>query len=322
MTSGNVSDEPIAFGDDDARRAAERDRRPVAGPRPPDPDAHRRLGGARRRWRARRRAVPAARARLRARQHAAARRDAARPLLACGAELKNTFCVAQGRARVGQPPRRRPAELRDAAFVHRGDRALRAAVRGDAARSWPTTSTPNTCRPSTRSSARQRRSSGVQHHHAHLAACLAEHGEEGPAIGAIFDGTGYGNDGTVWGGELLLGDSAAFDRVGTLRRWRCPGASGRSASRGGWPARGWRRPRRRRGDSARVARRRRAANMEPGAPAVRTGLGSPRPRAWGGCSMPWPRWPACEPRSATRDRRRSSSRRRATRPSAAATRSR
>ena len=79
---------------------------------------------------------------------------------------------------------------------------------------------------------------GVQHHHAHLAACLAEHGETAVAVGAIFDGTGYGADGTVWGGEFLCGDLGDFRRVGMLAPVRLPGGARASGSRGGWPAPG------------------------------------------------------------------------------------
>jgi len=75
----------------------------------------------------------------------------------------------------------------------------------------------------------------VQHHHAHLAATLAEHGQPTPArsaVGAIFDGTGYGTDGTVWGGEWLCGDAAAVTRIGRLLPARLPG--GERAIRQPW----------------------------------------------------------------------------------------
>jgi hydrogenase maturation protein HypF len=63
----------------------------------------------------------------------------------------------------------------------------------------------------------------VQHHHAHLASCLAENEVEGPVLGVTWDGTGYGTDGTVWGGEFLWGDTSGFERVAHLRPFRLPG---------------------------------------------------------------------------------------------------
>jgi hydrogenase maturation protein HypF len=92
----------------------------------------------------------------------------------------------------------------------------------------------------------------VQHHHAHAAACLAEHREKGPALALVFDGTGLGTDGTLWGGELLRCDLESFERLAGLEPIPLPG--GEAAIREPW----------------RVA----AAHLE------RAGL-----------PVPWPRWP-------------------------------
>jgi hydrogenase maturation protein HypF len=63
----------------------------------------------------------------------------------------------------------------------------------------------------------------VQHHHAHVAACMAEHALAGPLLGLSWDGTGYGSDGTIWGGEVLICEGADFSRAAHLRTFSLPG---------------------------------------------------------------------------------------------------
>ena len=73
---------------------------------------------------------------------------------------------------------------------------------------------------------------GVQHHHAHLASCLAENNLDEPVIGIIMDGTGYGTDGTIWGGEFLIGDASGFERKAHFEPMPLPG--GEAAIKSPW----------------------------------------------------------------------------------------
>jgi hydrogenase maturation protein HypF len=231
MTSGNVSDEPIAYRDDDAveRLAPIADLfllhdRPIHSRTDDSVARVVRIG-------ARRRTLPMRRSRGYVPGQIELPVPARRPLLACGADLKNTFCVAKGkRAWVSH---------------HIGDlehysthRAFREGIdHFETLFAVQPQVVAHDLHPGYFSTAYALEREGVelvgvQHHHAHLAACLAEHGLEGPAVGAIYDGTGYGTDGTVWGGELLVGGLSGFERLGSLWPVRMPG--GEAAIREPW----------------------------------------------------------------------------------------
>jgi hydrogenase maturation protein HypF len=231
LTSGNVSDEPIAYRDEDAldrlggiadaflthdRAIHIRTDDSVARAVRDRPMLIRRSRGY----------VP---------EPVTVRRGFPRPLLACGAELKNTFCLAKGRH----------------AFVshHIGDlenaETLRSFTEGIEHFSRLFDITPRIVAYDLHPEYLSTKYAlelddvdliGVQHHHAHIASCLADNGADlstgGPVIGVAFDGTGYGTDGTIWGGEFLVADLAGFRRAGHLATVPMPG--GAAAIRQPW----------------------------------------------------------------------------------------
>ena len=220
MTSGNLSSEPICHRDDDAaaRLASLADAwlrhdRPIHVP--VDDSVTRVVDG---------REAPV----RRSRGHAplpVALPVPVPPTLAVGAELKNTCAVGQERyAWLSQ----HIGDTDDLATLE----ALTASARhlehltGVVPESLAADAHPGYRSPAwARRSAAGRPVRTVQHHHAHVASVMAEHGLDGrdPVIGFAFDGTGYGSDGAVWGGEVLVADYKGFRRAAHLRYVPLPG---------------------------------------------------------------------------------------------------
>jgi hydrogenase maturation protein HypF len=223
MTSGNRSDEPIATDDDEAReRLAGIADAFLAHDRP----IHRRCEDS---------VVRAQFPMRRSRGYVPVALPlwpvaAPRPILAAGPELKATFCVARGGEAFLSPHLGDlDGELAYRAFL--ADLELYTAMLGVRPEAIAHDLHPEYL--STKWALEQDAELvGVQHHHAHAAACLAEHGETGPALALVFDGTGYGTDATLWGGELLRCDLAGFERVAHLDPVPLPG--GEAAIREPW----------------------------------------------------------------------------------------
>src|SRR5581483_930955 len=226
MTSGNLSDEPIAHTDDDARARLG----PVADLLlVHDREIHIRCDDS-----VVRAGPDGGRVLRRSRGYApepmrlpvAARR----PLLAVGAELKSTVAVAKGDMVVashhlGDLEHLAAYESFRQAVAHLGDvfGVHPELVAHDLHPEYVSTKFAlDLDVPAL----------GVQHHHAHIAACLAEHDHTGKVLGVAFDGLGMGDDGTMWGGEFLVADLYGYERVGHLLPVVLPG--GVSAIREPW----------------------------------------------------------------------------------------
>jgi hydrogenase maturation protein HypF len=164
-------------------------------------------------------------------------KDELPPVLALGAELKNTICLTKGKAaflsqHVGDLENLATYEFFQLTIEHL-TRILEVTPRMMAYDLHPDYL-------STRFAEERPHAAGVpamakvqvQHHHAHIVSCMAEHQLDGEVIGLSLDGTGYGSDGTIWGGEILIATTAKFERAGHLDPVAMPG--GAAAIREPW----------------------------------------------------------------------------------------
>ena len=139
--------------------------------------------------------------------------------LACGAEQKASFCLSKGNYVF---PSQHIGDLKNIETLENYERQIR-----HFEKLFDIRPTAIACdlHPDYLSTAYAAERSGeegiplvrVQHHHAHLAACMADNALSGEVIGLVWDGTGYGTDGTTWGGECLVGGYDGFSRVGSIR---------------------------------------------------------------------------------------------------------
>ncbi len=221
MTSGNLSDEPIAHDDEDAAsRLAELCDFFLVHDRPIrvrcDDSVTRVVAGAE---------LPIRRSRGYAPQPITLRSRAAAPILAAGPQLKATFALARGpyafiSHHIGDLDELATVRAYATAIQHY-ERMLR--LRPELIVHDLHPDYASTRYALTRAHEQGLPVIGVQHHHAHVASCLADNEHDGPVLGVAFDGTGYGHDGAIWGGELLLGDARAVQRFAHLRYVGMPG---------------------------------------------------------------------------------------------------
>jgi hydrogenase maturation protein HypF len=227
LTSGNVSDEPIAYQDTDALdRLGGIAAAFITHDRPihirTDDSVVRPFRG---------RAALLRRSRGYVPEPLRLRSQFRRPVLACGAELKNTFCLgSENRAfishHIGDLENYETLRSFTEGIVHFGR------LFGITPRLVAHDLHPEYLSTKYALDLADAELVGVQHHHAHIASCLADNDEDGPVIGVAFDGTGYGTDGTIWGGEFLLADLAGAERAGHLAGVPMPG--GAAAIRQPW----------------------------------------------------------------------------------------
>jgi hydrogenase maturation protein HypF len=149
------------------------------------------------------------------------------PVLAVGPELKNTFCLTRGRYaflshHIGDMENYETLRSFDDGITH-FERLFRIRPETIAYDLHP--DYLSTRYALQRAGRENLPTAGVQHHHAHIASCMADNGltGESPVVGVSFDGTGYGTDGAIWGGEFLLADYRGFERLYHLNYFPLPG---------------------------------------------------------------------------------------------------